>query len=204
MGTDAAAARELEREAAAIESFGGLLPPPVSAPRILANEPGVLLLEAVAWRPRAQPWRLDAEVARAMGGFYRAGAGAPGAAVGPAHGDFAPWNLLRTSHGWVLIDWEDASADEPCFLDLCHYVVQGHAMLGRPSRAAVVDGFRGGGGWVGQAVGAYADGAGLPVAEAEKALKSYLGTIEAKLRPMGVGEQDRWPRRKRLLEQLER
>ena len=103
----------------------------------------------------------------------------------------------------MLIDWEDASAAHPRCFDLCHYVVQGHAMLGRPSMEAIVDGFRGGGGWVGQAVAAYADGAGLPVGEAEQALKSYLGTIETRLRPMGVGERDEWPRRRRLLEQLE-
>jgi hypothetical protein len=99
-----------------------------------------------------------------MGAFYRAGTRGPGLQPGPAHGDFAPWSLLRTADGWVLIDWEDAAAAEAPFLDLCHYLVQGHAMLGRPSRQAVLDGFRDQRGWVGLAVAAYADGAGLPVA----------------------------------------
>jgi hypothetical protein len=68
----------------------------------------------------------------------------------------------------------------------------------------VVEGFRGRRGWVGEAVAAYAAGAGLEVGEAEKALRRYLGTVESRLRPMGTGERDRWPRRRRLLEQLER
>ena len=77
-------------------------------------------------------------------------------------------------------------------------------MLGRPSRQAVLHGFRAGRGWVGEAVAAYADGAGLPVDEAAPALRRYLATVESRLRPMGTGERDRWPRRRRLLEQLER
>jgi Ser/Thr protein kinase RdoA (MazF antagonist) len=204
VGANQAAADELAREASAIEEFGPLLPAPVAAPKVLASEPGLLLLEAASWRPRWSPWRLDPEVAHALGAFFRAGAQGPGLVPGPAHGDFAPWNLLRTADGWVLIDWEDAAAEEAPFLDLCHYLVQGHAMLGRPSRQAVVEGFRSGSGWVGRAVAAYADGAALPAAEAEKALRRYLGMVETRLRPMGVGERDRWPRRKRLLEQLER
>jgi hypothetical protein len=204
VGADQTAADELAREAAAIESLGPLLPAPLSAPKVLASEPGLLLLEAATWRPRWSPWRLEPEIARAMGAFYRAGARAPGLVPGPAHGDFAPWNLLHTADGWVLIDWEDAAAEEAPFLDLCHYLVQGHAMLGRPSRRAVVEGFRAGGGWVGRAVAAYAAGADLPAAQAEVALRRYLGTVEDRLRPMGVGERDREPRRRRLLDELER
>jgi hypothetical protein len=57
---------------------------------------------------------------------------------------------------------------------------------------------------VGRAVAAYADGAGLEAAQAPEALRRYLGMVESRLRPMGTGERDRWPRRRRLLEQLER
>jgi hypothetical protein len=42
------------------------------------------------------------------------------------------------------------------------------------------------------------------VNEAAAALRRYLATVESRLRPMGAGERDRWPRRRRLLEQLER
>jgi hypothetical protein len=201
VGTDPVAADELRQEGDSIEAFRGLLPPPLSAPKVLANNPGVLLLEAVSWRPRRRPWRLDPEVARAMGGFFRAGPG--GSASGPAHGDFAPWNLLRTDRGWVLLDWEDACVDQPPFVDLCHYVVQSYTLLGRPSESEVLQGF-GGRGWVGRALGAYADGAGLPMSEAQRTLEWYLRTIEDKLRPMFLGERDGSPQRQRLLEQLQR
>lgn len=201
VGTDPVAADELQQEGEAIEAFRGLLPPPLTAPRVLANDPGVLLLEAVSWRPRRRPWRLEPEVARAMGGFFRAGAG--GSSAGPAHGDFAPWNLLRTDRGWVLLDWEDAGVDQPPFVDVCHYLVQSYTLLGRPSESEVLQGFRGRG-WIGRALEAYADGAGLPMTEAQQTLTWYLRTIEDKLRPMFLGERDGSPERQRLLEQLQR
>lgn len=53
------------------------------------------------------------------------------------HGDLAPWNLVRTAQGPVLLDWESARwADEPLH-DLAHFVVQSGALLGRygPERA---------------------------------------------------------------------
>lgn len=47
------------------------------------------------------------------------------------HGDVAPWNLMRTVDGPVLLDWEFARwADEPLH-DLSHFVVQVGALLGR-------------------------------------------------------------------------
>ena len=64
----------------------------------------LLLLEAVEWSPRLRPWVLPSEVAFALGRAFAASA--DGGDRGMAHGDFAPWNLLRTSDGWVLVDWE--------------------------------------------------------------------------------------------------
>jgi len=56
-------------------------------------------------------------------------AGPDGAPV--THGDLAPWNLVRTVDGPVLLDWESARwADEPLH-DLAHFVVQAGALLGR-------------------------------------------------------------------------
>jgi len=64
-------------------------------------------------------------------------AGAGPDATPLTHGDFAPWNLVRTTDGTVLLDWESARlGDEPLF-DLTHFVVQTGALLGRygPDRA---------------------------------------------------------------------
>ncbi len=54
------------------------------------------------------------------------------------HGDFAPWNILRTRSGTLVVDWEYAvHARRPLF-DLAHFVVQSGALLRRytPREAA--------------------------------------------------------------------
>jgi aminoglycoside phosphotransferase (APT) family kinase protein len=60
------------------------------------------------------------------------------ATVGPlVHGDFSPWNLLRTPTGLALVDWEGGRmVSEPLF-DLAHFVVTRGALLRRepPERA---------------------------------------------------------------------
>jgi hypothetical protein len=49
------------------------------------------------------------------------------------HGDLAPWNLVRTVNGPVLLDWESSRwSDEPLH-DLAHFIVQVGALLGRYS-----------------------------------------------------------------------
>lgn len=65
-----------------------------------------------------------------------AAAGPGGAAL--THGDLTPWNLVRTSEGPVLLDWESARwSDEPLH-DLAHFVVQNGALLRRyPPKEAV-------------------------------------------------------------------
>jgi hypothetical protein len=174
IATETAGKEALRREAEAIDELGHLLVPPVAAPRILANEPGLLLLKAVSWRSRARPWRLEEEVARALGAFFRNNADANGALAGAAHGDCAPWNLLRTEDGWVLVDWEAVMESAPPFYDLCHYMIQGHTLLGRPQWGPLMRGFKDGAGWVGAAVRAYAEGAGLEAENALEFLGSYL------------------------------
>jgi hypothetical protein len=65
-------------------------------------------------------------------------AGPEGRAV--THGDLTPWNLVRSTSGPVLLDWESARwVDEPLH-DLAHFVVQGGALLGRysPERAVAL------------------------------------------------------------------
>ena len=113
-------------------------------------------------------------MARGLGELFRSGKRAiDGGWVGPAHGDCAPWNLLRTSHGWVLVDWESAG-EAPAFHDVCHFVVQSHALLGRPSATEVIDGFQRRRGWVGRAISVYAEAADLSPESARDALAGYL------------------------------
>jgi len=80
--------------------------------------------------------RRDASLQEALDASTALSAGA--ATVGPlVHGDFSPWNLLRTPQGLALVDWEEARiALEPLF-DLAHFVVSSCALVWRdkPERA---------------------------------------------------------------------
>ncbi len=142
----------LAREARALRELPRELPAPLRAPGVLEEADGLLLLDAVDWQPRSRPWWLEPTVARALGAFWRQ--------TGHAHGDVAPWNLLRADREWVLCDWEDAAACEVPGWDLWHWVCQAHALLGRPRHRAILEGLAGRG-WVGEAVAAYAAGAGI-------------------------------------------
>ena len=168
---DHASREALDRESLALGSLGPLLPPPLRAPHVLDYYDGLLLLEAVRWRPRLRPWRLHADVARAIGSFYAAGRTSAG--VGPAHGDFAPWNLLETDEDWVAVDWEAGRKDASPFYDLFHFLVQSCALLGRPSQNALLLGLAGEG-EVAQLVLAYASGAHLAADDAREHFLTYL------------------------------
>jgi hypothetical protein len=185
----------LVREARALERVRPHLPPGLAAPRLLAEAPGYLVFEAIDWRPRLRPWRLSRDVAADLGTFYRRAGGGPEG--GPAHGDFSPWNLLRTRSGWTLIDWADSVEEAPPFTDLIHFIVQSHALLGRPSTATVVAGFDGQG-WVGAALRAHAVAAGLDHRDATSRLVAYL---QATLPAMDLDSDDgrRGARGRRLL-----
>jgi hypothetical protein len=163
---------KLAKEANALKTFAPMLQAPLAAPRILAQDKSVLVLEPVAWKARLRPWVLEVEVARGLGRFFRLTS--KDGVSGPSHGDFAPWNLLRTDHGWALVDWEDASQSRPAMFDLFHFIVQAHALLGRPSQGALIAGAVHGGGWIGRAIQAYADSAGVPAEDAPELLRSYL------------------------------
>jgi hypothetical protein len=46
------------------------------------------------------------------------------------HGDFAPWNLLRTTSGAIVaLDWEYGAAEGFAYLDLCHFILQVAALV---------------------------------------------------------------------------
>ena len=49
------------------------------------------------------------------------------------HGDLAPWNIVPTATGLVLVDWEESRNDSDPLFDLAHYVTRSGALL-RPGR----------------------------------------------------------------------
>jgi hypothetical protein len=199
----APAVAALDREATSIQSLGRYLTSAVSAPEVIASQPGLLLIRAERWELRRQPWILDEEVARALGLFFRGGARHErDQLVGPTHGDVAPWNLLSTERGWVLVDWESAAEDGPPFYDLCHYIVQAYSLLGRPSLRSVVSGFSRGEGWIGRAIEAYAEGAGISPAEAASFLESYLRSSGNRLLVRSRRDRLALTARERLLQQI--
>jgi len=173
VATDPRGEDALEREAAAIERFAPFLTEPLAGPTIVDREPGLLLLEAEQWRPRTQPWRLDGDVAASLGRFHAASS-RDGGSKGPAHGDMAPWNLLRTERGWIVIDWEYAFEDAPPLYDLFHFLVQSAGHLRRPRVDRVLHDLRTGDGWIGSAIRAYVDGAGLPRRSMRDLFLTYL------------------------------
>jgi aminoglycoside phosphotransferase (APT) family kinase protein len=138
-----------------------------------------------------------------MGALFRADAReTDDGPIGAAHGDFAPWNMLRTESGWVLIDWEAATDAAPPFFDACHFLVQSHSLLGRPSMDELVRGFGQGEGWIGSALHSYADGAGLTGVDPERSLVSYLEVTEGSVRVQRKSEARGLHARRALLARL--
>jgi thymidylate kinase len=186
LATDPESRESLRREAANLAALGPFLPPPVSAPAILQQDEGLLLLEAIDWRPRPFPWKIHPDVAFALGSFFRAGTNGGEAPTGLAHGDVAPWNLFRAGEGWVLFDWEEARPDAQPFHDIAHHLVQASALLGRPSPRAILAGLEGKG-WVAESIRAYGRGAGIPAADAPVYFVDYLRTS---LETLDLASQD--------------
>lgn len=178
---DTPGARALAAEREALRRFASILPEPLFAPSVLSDSDGVLILGPIEWRPRSRPWRLPEEVAHALGVFF-AKTSSDGGRTGVAHGDFAPWNLLQTPSGWGVIDWENCRTSADPYFDLFHYLVQSNSELRRPSRRAILEGLKLRG-WVGSAVGAYASGSGIGVAESRHFLARYLDVSGAMFDP---------------------
>jgi hypothetical protein len=191
----------LANEANALARFAPRLPRPLSAPAVLESSEGLLLLEPCPWRPRARPWVITDDVAHAIGRFYRLTVRED--SMGGAHGDMAPWNLLRTSDGWVLVDWEHALEAAPPYFDLFHYVVQSSALLKRPSRSAILPGIVGGKDWIGSAIRAYASGAGIDAVDAIDHLPAYLKYSIVRLDPETPDGRRGIALRRALLSELE-
>jgi hypothetical protein len=186
----------LEREAANLAHLGRRLPAPLEAPTVLGQGDGVLLFAVERWRPRRRPLRMPTEVARGLGEFFAHG----DSGLGPAHGDTVPWNLLRTRTGWLLVDWENANEAAPPFHDVFHYLVHSFATLGRPHGEEILDGLSGKG-WIGAAIHAYAEGAGVPAASAPLHLAQYL---ESSIEPAREIRGSNLSARRRLLAEVRR
>jgi hypothetical protein len=171
----------LHKERVALEALGVLLSAPLSAPRVLEYQEGVLVLEPVEWRPRPDPWKVPTEVAHALGRFFRA-TSTDSSSLGAIHGDCTPWNLLRTDSGWALVDWEDAVDGMPPFYDLLHFFVQASVELRRPSKRSIIQGLELRG-WVGAAIEAYAAGCEVDPRQAKLLFSSYLQESAIKVQP---------------------
>jgi hypothetical protein len=166
----------LASERETIVELGRWLPSPLVAPKIIAHSHDFLVLQPIRWIPRSNAWLLAPEVAHALGAFY-SGQKNNGSSTVISHGDFAPWNLLRTDDGWAVIDWESARPDLPPFYDLWHYVVQSHGLLRRPTINDIHDGLLGRGS-VGIAATEYARAAGLSSEDLSTYLDEYLVASE--------------------------
>ena len=110
---------------------------------------------------------------RACGELFRHTASS-GGERGAAHGDLAPWNVLLMDDGWTLVDWENASDDAPPFTDVLHYLVQAHALLGRPSRRDLIASVATGRGSGGAAIRVYGLAAGVSAGVALDVFHEYL------------------------------
>jgi thymidylate kinase len=202
IAVDAAGATALVHEAEAVRRVGRLLDDTVVAPAVRHEAPGLIVFDAVDWRPRRDPWRLAPEVARALGRVFAATAD-PDRRAGAGHGDLAPWNVLRTEAGWALVDWEDARFDLPPLYDVFHFLIQSHLDLHRPSKRAILDAVRLRGP-VAAPVRAYADAAGVEPSRLRECLDRYLRVSSEGLDPAIDDHRPGLRVRRRLADMLRR
>jgi hypothetical protein len=200
---DEGGAARLDTEHENLMQFGGLLPEPLRAPRVVHYRYGALVMEAVTSRPRLSPSVLPERVASALGGFFSATRRTRSLPpTGLAHGDCAPWNLLRHENSWVLIDWESAATAQLPFLDLIHYHVSSYVELGRPSLSSLRAGFVGRGP-ISKVIQAYAANAGHPPSAAEGYFHLYVESGRLLALPEG-GHECRPTARRRAERLVER
>jgi hypothetical protein len=176
---DAEARSSLERERYAVSRIADALRPPVFAPAVIDATASMLLFEAVRWRPRWRSWQLPSEVAYALGVLFARTS--EDRALGIAHGDLAPWNVLHGAGGWALIDWED-SRPLPVLYDLFHFLIQSNLDLHLPSTRAILAAVDGRGPFAPLVV-AYAEGASLDVGDTRDAFRTYLRVSSDALDP---------------------
>ena len=104
-----------------------------------AATPSTILIPTVRWHGRHKGWFAivtDIAVRRSAAAepdLEDARAAACALARTPrgfvVHGDLAPWNIVPTESGLVLVDWEDSRFEEDPLYDLAHYVTRAGALL---------------------------------------------------------------------------
>ncbi|GAB2728003.1 phosphotransferase [Streptomyces bullii] len=92
-----------------------------------------------------------------------------------AHGDLAPWNILRTPQGLGIVDWESASPARHPLRDVIHYLVQAGAHLGWIDARSVVHELTGSQGTLAR----LADRISCPQPVVDHALRSYFSSAPA-------------------------
>jgi hypothetical protein len=149
--------------------------------RVHGNIPGVIA-PAVHW---VRPWReqlamataaltptrdardVDVEEALDVAVALAQGTEEDGPVV---HGDFAPWNALRTPDGVALVDWESGRFELDPMYDLAHFVTSQGSLLGSHPPVEAVRLLTGGGspGW------RYLEALGLDPLEAPDHVRRYI------------------------------
>ena len=86
----------------------------------------------------------DRELAAALRGLDEALAARGDVALlcAPAHGDFTPWNLMRTRTGLLALDWEFRLEEAPRLFDLLHFFLQTSVLVEHLAPAELVERFR--------------------------------------------------------------
>jgi hypothetical protein len=86
------------------------------------------------------------------------------------HGDLAPWNIVQTTDGLALVDWEASRFEEDPLFDLTHYVTRVGALVGswKPETAVLHLTAPGSVGW------RYLEALGLDARSAPEHVSRYL------------------------------
>ncbi|MCH1867537.1 hypothetical protein [Nocardioides sp. CFH 31398] len=154
---------------------GGDAGRPVDAMRELAAAPGsrtAPLADSGWWaRTTRRLADVDDPTLRAeLGSHLQAVGRAAGTAplgLGPCHGDWTAWNMVRDGERVLLWDWEHYGEDVPVGFDAVHFLAQElrvHEGTGDAEERA----------WLDRAGAALRQDLGLPVAEQDVVLAAYL------------------------------
>ncbi len=108
----------------------------ISRARLLASDYWARLRQRLALADETED---KSALCAALAGIADRSAGAT-LSFGACHGDWAPWNMAKTSNGLLVWDWERFTTGVPLGLDALHYWLQQELQSGRPdARSAAVE-----------------------------------------------------------------